>query len=113
MKEHSKTETKNRLLAYESEGKEYIDIAKALNDEGHKTPSRGASWSEKTVSDYLRKWGRARRNTGPRRSRLPALAKSAAGVSKWDVLRSIDGCSDIGPTQKRALLEIVFCELNK
>lgn len=71
----SRAQLKKRIAGLIAEGKDQIQIAQILNDEGIRTPSGGKMFNNKTVSFWARKFGlhkfKHKRAGVPRQKRVP------------------------------------------
>ena len=110
---HTKKQTKQKLIELEKSGLEYTNIAEALNKEGHVTPTRKKPWTDATVSRALRSLGVKRRNISAEPSRKQRGPATTGAGNKWELLRAIENCDGLERAVKRTLLDMVFQELNK
>lgn len=104
----------------------YVDIAKILNKEGLRSIS-GKPFSDGTISHIALAAGIRRKaqssgytrggakDAGPvaKRRRRAGGAINESGGGRWDLLRHIEQCSDLDAQTRKALLELVFREINK
>lgn len=99
-------------------GTSYEKVAKELNKKGVKTPW-GAPVQGHHVGFTLNTLGIRRKVMpmgGKKRSKARRSEQLTGGdqsPSKYDVLRAIESCKDIDPAARRALLDLVWKELNK
>lgn len=124
-----------RARELRKQGLDYQKIADQLKMDGFTTKegtpfTKGSAWNLANTSNaktYGDRGAAARRKKTSkdtkeagepavkRRRRRRSLQTTTTGreTSKWDVLRSIELCEDINSSAKRALLDLVFKEINK
>lgn len=93
-------------------GKSYAEIASTLSAGKYPQPT-GAPWSAEYVSRDLIAAGIRRRTHAPRGANKSPPPPRDSGTTKYDVLKAIEQCVDISGPSRKALLDLVWKEVNK
>lgn len=106
----------NKMLVLAKTGVPYTEIAERMTKQGYRA-QEGGEVSVAMVSYHLiqagfRKHQPAKRSYS-RRPHKKTAQDQAAPNTKWELLSSIERCQDLTAPSKKALLDLVFRELNK
>lgn len=89
-----------------------LKIAEYLNKHGYKR-ANGMPYTKKHVSLIAIANGMKRRERKTNAERNALANPATPTVSKWDVLKTIENCTDLSNSAKKALLDLVWREVNK
>ena len=102
---------RERLMAAAGSGKFYKEIAAELNDQAVAHPG-GATWNESEVSQLLIFLGVRRRQNAPKPATVVVEAPAPA-ITKWDVLKLVEKCTDFSLATRKALIGMIIEEFVK
>jgi hypothetical protein len=112
---------KNPLETYEKIAQSLNFAAKQNKKYAH---PQGYAWSAVMISNILiSKFGIRRKCAGITRKRHSTIKSSSTPsarlgsapivVTKWEMLKAIEGCTDLVPSTRKAILDLVWRELHK